>query len=76
NPRDIPLDQGKFGLDEYTEHLITFMDQLGPKSHMVAVCQPSVSALAACAIMSEDNHRARPASLTLMAGPIDTRIAP
>ncbi len=76
NPRDIPLDQGKFGLDEYTEHLITFMDQLGPKSHMVAVCQPSVSALAACAIMSEDDHPARPASLTLMAGPIDTRIAP
>ena len=76
NPRDIPLDQGKFGLDEYTEHLITFMDQLGPKSHMIAVCQPSVSALAACAIMSEDNHRARPASLTLMAGPIDTRIQP
>lgn len=76
NPRDIPLDCGKFGLDEYTEHLITFMDQLGPKSHMVAICQPSVSALAACAIMSEDNHPARPASLTLMAGPIDTRIAP
>ncbi|HEX7883881.1 MAG TPA: polyhydroxyalkanoate depolymerase [Afipia sp.] len=76
NPRDIPVNQGKFGLDEYTEHLITFMDQLGPKSHMVAVCQPTVSALAACAIMSEDNHRARPLSLTLMAGPIDTRIAP
>src|ERR1700712_4875171 len=76
NPRDIPLDQGKFGLDEYTEHLITFMNELGPRSHMVAICQPSVSALAACAIMSEDNHRARPASLTLMAGPIDTRISP
>ena len=76
NPRDIPLDQGKFGLDEYTEHLITFMNELGPRSHMVAICQPSVSALAAAAIMSEDNHPARPASLTLMAGPIDTRIAP
>lgn len=76
NPRDIPLGAGKFGLDEYTEHLITFMDQLGPKSHMIAICQPSVSALAACAIMSEDNHRARPASLILMAGPIDTRIQP
>ena len=75
NPRDIPLDQGKFGLDEYTEHLITFMNELGPRSHMVAICQPSVSALAAAAIMSEDNHPARPASLTLMAGPIDTRIA-
>jgi polyhydroxyalkanoate depolymerase len=76
NPRDIPLSAGKFGLDEYTEHLITFMNELGPRSHMVAICQPSVSALAAAAIMSEDDHPARPASLTLMAGPIDTRIAP
>src|SRR5258707_14565477 len=76
NPRHIPLDQGKFGLAEYTEHLITFPDRLGPRSHMVAICQPSVSALAAAAIMSEDDHPARPASLTLMAGPIDTRIAP
>jgi poly(3-hydroxybutyrate) depolymerase len=76
NPREIPLDCGKFGLDEFTEHLITFMNELGPRSHMVAICQPSVSALAAAAIMSEDDHPARPASLTLMAGPIDTRIAP
>jgi poly(3-hydroxybutyrate) depolymerase len=76
NPRDIPLSAGKFGLDEYTEHLITFMNELGPRSHMVAICQPSVSALAAAAIMSEDDHPARPASLTLMAGPIDTRIQP
>jgi poly(3-hydroxybutyrate) depolymerase len=76
NPREIPLDAGKFGLDEYTEHLITFLDQLGPRAHMVAICQPSVSALAAAAIMSEDNHPARPATLTLMAGPIDTRIQP
>ena len=76
NPRDIPLEHGKFGLDEYTEHLITFLDQLGPRAHMVAICQPSVSALAAAAIMSEDNHPARPATLTLMAGPIDTRIQP
>jgi polyhydroxyalkanoate depolymerase len=52
------------------------MNELGPRSHMVAICQPSVSALAAAAIMSEDNHPARPASLTLMAGPIDTRIQP
>ncbi len=43
---------------------------------MVAICQPSVSALSAAAIMSEDNHPARPATLTLMAGPIDTRIQP
>src|SRR5258707_5217934 len=49
---------------------------MAPRSHMVAICQPSVSALAAAAVMSEDNHPARPATLTLMAGPIDTRIQP
>jgi poly(3-hydroxybutyrate) depolymerase len=76
NPRDIPPAHGRFGLDEYTEHLITFLGQLGPRPHMVAICQPSVSALAATAIMSEDNHPSRPATLTLMAGPIDTRIQP
>lgn len=76
NPRDIPLRAGNFALADYTDHLITFLEQLGPKPHMVAICQPSVSALAAAALMSEDNHPSRPASLTLMAGPIDTRIQP
>src|SRR5262249_42136120 len=76
NPRDIPLGHGRFGLEDYTDHLITFMDQLGPRAHMVAICQPSVSALAAAAVMCADDHPARPATLTLMAGPIDTRIQP
>lgn len=76
NPRDIPLSAGTFGLSNYTDHLIDFMGELGPRSHMIAICQPSVSALAATAIMCEDNLPARPASLTLMAGPIDTRIQP
>jgi poly(3-hydroxybutyrate) depolymerase len=76
NPRDIPLSEGNFGLDDYTEHLIEFLEVMGPGSHLVAICQPSVPALAAAAIMSEDDHAARPASLTLMAGPIDTRVSP
>ena len=76
NPRDIPLGHGAFGLEDYTDHLIAFMDRLGPRAHMVAICQPSVSALAATAVMCEDDHPARPATLTLMAGPIDTRIQP
>jgi polyhydroxyalkanoate depolymerase len=76
NPREIPLSEGNFGLDDYTEHLIEFLEVMGPESHLVAICQPSVSALAAAAIMSEDDHAARPASLTLMAGPIDTRVSP
>src|SRR6201985_2097085 len=74
NPRDIPLREGRFGLDDYTAHLIDFLGHLGPRPHMVAICQPSVSALVASAIMCEDNHPSRPATLTLMAGPIDPRI--
>src|SRR5262249_45729016 len=76
NPRDIPSDHGRFGLEDYTDHLIDFLGKLGPRAHMVAICQPSVSALAAAAIMCADDHPARPATLTLMAGPIDTRIQP
>jgi poly(3-hydroxybutyrate) depolymerase len=76
NVRDVPLSAGRFGLDEYTQHLIDFLAVLGPQSHVVAVCQPCVSSLAAVALMSEDDHPATPASLTLMAGPIDCRISP
>ena len=49
---------------------------IGPGAHVVAVCQPCVAALAAVALMAEDDHPAQPASLTLMAGPIDCRIGP
>src|SRR5262249_8859895 len=76
NPRDIPVREGRFGLDDYSEHLINFLGHLGPRPHMVAICQPSVSALVAAAIMCEDNQPSRPATLTVMAGPIDTRIQP
>src|ERR1700761_1311174 len=65
NPRDIPVTAGRIGLEDYTGHLIDFLGQMGPRSHMVAICQPSVSALAAAAIMCEDDHTARPARLTL-----------
>ena len=43
---------------------------------MVAVCQPCVAALAATALMAEDDNPATPRSLTLMAGPVDCRINP
>jgi poly(3-hydroxybutyrate) depolymerase len=76
NPRDIPPAHGRFGLEDYTDHLIDFMDKIGPRAHIVAICQPSVSALAAAAVMCEEDHPARPATLTLMAGPIDTRVLP
>jgi len=76
NARDVPLRDGTFGLDEYIEHIITFLAAMGPGAHLLAVCQPCVAALAAVALMSEDEHPATPASMVLMAGPIDCRIAP
>jgi poly(3-hydroxybutyrate) depolymerase len=76
NPRDVPLSDGEFGFDDYVTHIIDFLRKMGPGSHVLAVCQPSVPVLAAAAIMAEDRDRAQPRSMTLMAGPIDTRIAP
>ena len=76
NARDVPLEAGRFGVDEYIEHLIDFMGVLGEGAHLVAVCQPCVAALAAVAIMAEDGNSATPSSLTLMAGPVDCRVSP
>ncbi len=76
NARDIPVSAGRFGLDEYVGHLIDFMDAIGPGGHLMAVCQPCPAVLTAAAMMAEDNHRAEPASLILMAGPVDARRNP
>jgi poly(3-hydroxybutyrate) depolymerase len=76
NARDVPLRHGPFALDDYTEHLIRFLDRMGPGSHMMAICQPCVAALAATSLMAQDGHPAQPRSLTLMAGPIDCRVNP
>jgi poly(3-hydroxybutyrate) depolymerase len=76
NARDVGVWHGRFGFDEYVEHLIRFLHVMGPGAHVVAVCQPCVQALAAAALMAEDDHPCQPLSLTLMAGPIDTRINP
>ncbi len=76
NARDVPLREGRFGLDEYIAQLIDFLQVLGPGAHLMAICQPSVPALAATALMAEDRNPATPASLTLMAGPVDCRVSP
>ncbi len=76
NARDVGLRHGAFGLDDYVAYMIDFIAALGPGTHVMAVCQPCVAALAATAIMAEDDHPAQPRSLTLMAGPVDCRINP
>lgn len=76
NARDVPLSAGRFGFDEYVAHMIRFLEKIGPGAHMVAVCQPCVAALVAASVMAQGNNPAAPRSMTLMAGPIDTRVNP
>jgi poly(3-hydroxybutyrate) depolymerase len=72
----VSLDAGRFDLDDYIDYLVEFLETIGPGAHMLAVCQPSVPCYAAAALMSGDKHPARPRSLTMMGGPVDTRQAP
>lgn len=76
NVRDVPLSDGRFGLDEFIEHTMNFMEAVGPGGHVVAVCQPTVGVLAAASLLAQARSPAQPASMTLMAGPIDTRLNP
>ncbi len=76
NARDVPLTAGRFGVDEYVEHLIQFLEVIGQGAHVLAVCQPCVAVLSAVAVMAQSDNPAQPRSMTLMAGPIDTRINP
>ena len=76
NARDVSAEDGRFGFDEYIGHLIRFIETIGPGAHIVAVCQPCVAALVAASVMAQDDNPAQPRSMTLMAGPIDTRVNP
>ena len=76
NARDVSLADGRFGIDEYVEHVIRFMERIGPGGHVVAICQPCVAVLQAVAVMAEAGNAAQPRSMTLMAGPVDARVSP
>ena len=72
----VPVADGRFDLDDYIDYLRAYLVAMGPGSHMLAVCQPSVPCLAVTALMSADGDPCRPRTLTMMGGPIDTREAP
>ena len=74
--REVPLTEGNFDLDDYVDYIIEFCRYLGPNVHVIAVCQPSVPVLAAAALMAQAKDPRQPKSLTLMGGPIDTRVSP
>ena len=74
--REVPLSAGNFDLDDYIDYVMEFCRYLGPDVHIIAVCQPSVPVLAAAALMAQAKDPRQPKSLTLMGGPIDTRVSP
>ena len=76
NARDVPVSAGRFGFDEYVDHIVRFTEAMGEGGHLLAVCQPAVQALAAAAVMAQTGNPAQPRSMTLMAGPVDCRISP
>ncbi len=76
NARDIPVSAGKFDVEDYTLYLVDFMKELGPDTHVVAVCQPAPLTLAATAYLAELEPKAQPSTLTLIGGPVDPDATP
>jgi poly(3-hydroxybutyrate) depolymerase len=74
--RTVPVSEGRFDLDDYIDYVIDMLHRLGPDTHVMAVCQPSVPVLAAVAVMEARGDRSAPSTMTLMGGPIDTRRNP
>ncbi len=74
--RMVPMTAGRFDLDDYIDYVVDMLHLLGPNTHVIGVCQPSVPVLAAVALMEARGDRFAPATMTLMGGPIDTRRNP
>ncbi|MBI1274892.1 polyhydroxyalkanoate depolymerase [bacterium] len=74
--REVPVYEGTFDLDDYIDYVHEFISVLGPEVHVLAVCQPAVPVLAAVSIMNAEENPKAPRSMTLIGGPIDTRINP
>lgn len=74
--RIVPKSDGSFDLDDYIDYAIEMFETLGPDTHVMSVCQPSVPVLAAIALMETRKSKNTPRSMILMGGPIDTRVNP
>ncbi len=74
--RTVSLSEGPFDLDDYIDYVISILHVLGGETHVIAVCQPAVPVMAAAALMDADDDPCLPISMTLMGGPIDTRVNP
>ena len=76
NAKQVPMLEGRFDFHDYIDHIREMLAAIGPRAHVVGVCQPGPPVLAACAIMAAENDPNRPASMTFMGSPIDARLSP
>jgi poly(3-hydroxybutyrate) depolymerase len=76
NARQAPMLEGRFDFFDYIDHIRLMLAEVGPRAHVVAVCQPGPPVLAAVALMAEDQDPNRPASMIFMGSPIDARLSP
>lgn len=73
--KQVPLKDGVFNLDSYIQYLREFISVLGPDVHLIAVCQPAPMVLATVSLMASENDPNQPLTMTLMGGPVDTRVS-
>jgi len=71
----VPLSRGKFDLEDNISSIMDCIRFLGPDVHIIAVCQPAPAVLCAVSLLAQMDDPAQPRSMTLMGGPIDTRVA-
>lgn len=76
NAKNIPVSVGKFDIEDFTNYIAEFMKFLGPKTHVIAVCQPAPLALVATAHLAETDPDKQPCSLVLIGGPVTPDAAP
>lgn len=76
--RQVSMAAGRFNLDDYIAYVMDFIRHLGADHddvHVIAVCQPAVPVFAAACLMESLKDKRKPRSITLMGGPIDTRVS-
>jgi poly(3-hydroxybutyrate) depolymerase len=71
NARCAPVKAGDFGFSDNVAYVVEALRKVGPGAHVIAVCQGAIPALAATAILSDEEPELAPVSLTLIAAPVD-----
>ncbi len=73
--REVPVTDGAFDLDDYTDYVIEMVEHLaadGERVAVMAVCQPGVPVMAASSLMAAAGNPKRPSAIVLMGSPMDT----